>query len=121
MLKRPVIFSVAVAFLALVAERPAQSRQAPSQRPKFGTSTAAVLVDVVVRDKKGKPVAGLTAEDFAVFEDGVPQKIISCDAAGEIAPPAQPIQPGRPGQPGEPGQPGQPLPTVPPAAGQTVV
>ena len=75
--------------MALVAGRPALSRQAPSQRPKFGTSTAAVLVDVVVRDKKGKPVSGLTAEDFQVFEDGVPQKIISCDAAGLLAPMAQ--------------------------------
>ncbi len=93
MLKRPVITFVVVALLALVAERPALSRQAPSQRPKFGTSTAAVLVDVVVRDKKGKPVSGLTAEDFQVFEDGVPQKIISCDASGLLAPMAEPVPP----------------------------
>ena len=92
-LKRPVITSVVVALLALVAERPALSRQAPSQRPKFGTSTAAVLVDVVVRDKKGKPVSGLTAEDFQVFEDGVPQRIISCDASGLLAPMAEPVPP----------------------------
>jgi VWFA-related protein len=124
MLKRPVVFSVAVAFLALVAERPAQSRQAPSQRPKFGTSTAAVLVDVVVRDKKGKPVSGLTAEDFQVFEDGVPQKIISCDAAGLLAPTAEPAQPARhlqPGEPGQPEQPGERGQTGQPGAGQTVV
>ena len=99
-MKRPVITFVAVALLALVAERPALSRQAASQRPKFGTSTAAVLVDVVVRDKKGKPVSGLTAEDFQVFEDGVPQKIISCDASGLLAPMAQPMRagPGRAGR-----------------------
>src|SRR5689334_19512446 len=92
MLNRPVVISVVVALLALVAGRPALSRQAASQRPKFGTSTAAVLVDVVVRDKKGKPVSGLTAQDFQVFEDGVPQKIISCDAAGALAPMTQPVQ-----------------------------
>jgi VWFA-related protein len=119
MLKRPVITAVVVGLLALVAERPALSRQAASQRPKFGTSTAAVLVDVVVRDKKGKPVSGLTAEDFQVFEDGVPQKIISCDAAGLLAPMAQPVQPVQTAP--LTGQPAAPPPPVPPDTGQTVV
>jgi VWFA-related protein len=120
MSKRFVIIPVVVALIALVAERPALSRQPASQRPKFGTSTAAVLVDVVVRDKKGKPVTGLTAEDFQVFEDGVPQKIISCDAAGLLAPLAQPVQVAQPAQPVTPGAPA-PAPAAQPEAGQTVV
>ena len=121
MLKRPVITFVVVALMALVAERPALSRQAASQRPKFGTSTAAVLVDVVVRDKKGKPVSGLTAEDFQVFEDGVPQKIISCDASGLLAPMAEPVPPARHAEQGQPGQPGELPRTAEPGEGQTVV
>jgi VWFA-related protein len=36
-----------------------------------------VLLDVVVSDKSGAPVGGLTENDFHVFEDGKPQKIAS--------------------------------------------
>src|SRR3954467_11597015 len=39
------------------------------------TSTAtAILVDVVVRDRKGRPVVDLAATDFEIAEDGIPQK-----------------------------------------------
>ena len=34
-----------------------------------------VNVDVVVRDKSGKPVRGLTKDDFELYQDGVEQKI----------------------------------------------
>lgn len=40
----------------------------------------AALVDVVVRDRAGQPVLGLTQDDFEVFEDGALQRIISIDA-----------------------------------------
>ena len=43
------------------------------------TRTRRVAVDVVVTGEKGKPVAGLTANDFTVFEDGVPQPVKSFD------------------------------------------
>ena len=32
---------------------------------------------MVVRDKKGKPVTGLTAQDFELYEDGVRQDILT--------------------------------------------
>lgn len=38
-----------------------------------------VIVDVSVRDKDGKPVHGLTAKDFSVFEDRKPEQILSFD------------------------------------------
>src|ERR1700694_3809275 len=34
-----------------------------------------VSLDVIVKDKKGKAITDLKPEDFAVFENGVPQKI----------------------------------------------
>jgi VWFA-related protein len=36
-----------------------------------------VVVDVVVRDKKGQPITGLKAEDFTVEENGKKQKVAS--------------------------------------------
>ena len=37
--------------------------------------TRLVTLDVIVKDKKGKRVTDLKAEDFSVFEDGVAQKV----------------------------------------------
>ena len=50
-------------------------RPAPAQQPeegelfRFETTTRLVVVNVAVQDKDGKPIEGLTADDFRVFED----------------------------------------------------
>lgn len=47
----------------------------PAQQDVIRTSTNEVVVDVVVRDKKGKLVRGLTAANFSILEDGQAQRI----------------------------------------------
>lgn len=72
------------------------SGSAQEQAPRAGTivqGVRAVLVDVVVRDRKGQPVRDLTAADFEVLEDGVTQKVGSftpflANATATAAPPA---------------------------------
>src|SRR5947207_2259738 len=45
--------------------------------PRFRTEINLVLVDVVVRDRSGNVVTGLSADDFEVFEDGVRQHLLT--------------------------------------------
>jgi VWFA-related protein len=51
--------------------------QEPARRATGGdaASVTAVVVDLVVRDRKGLPVTDLTAADFEVLEDGVRQEV----------------------------------------------
>ena len=41
----------------------------------FKTETAAVVIDVIARDRRGQPVLDLRANDFEIYEDGVRQEI----------------------------------------------
>ena len=59
------------------APEPSPSAPPPDKTPVFGLQTTAVVVDVVVRDKKGHLVRDLTASDFEVFEDGSKQAVDS--------------------------------------------
>src|SRR5690242_10603728 len=41
----------------------------------FSTTANLVVETVSVKDKSGKPIEGLTAKDFTITEDGMPQAI----------------------------------------------
>ncbi|MGA2672180.1 MAG: VWA domain-containing protein [Terracidiphilus sp.] len=69
--------------LGLVGWRGIQAQQAPAAPPSSGvvvrTTVRNVVVDVVVTDDMGRPVRGLSRENFSVAEDGQPQKILGFD------------------------------------------
>ena len=89
--------------IALVSVTVSGQVQSPV-RPVFRSGTELVLVNVVVRDKDGNVVRGLTRDDFAVTEDDKPQLVTSfdfeeldkVDAAAAAAPEAPRILPQRP-------------------------
>ena len=76
--RNPKLGLVAVALVPLLAFSqgvPAQEERADLPAAVLRVTTRLVLVDVVVTDKDGRPVTGLTRDDFTLFEDSVPQTI----------------------------------------------
>src|SRR6185312_15395632 len=79
------LFALVLALITLSAQQP--PAQAPAQAPgaatdgaaKFTSSTQLVIETVMVKDKSGKPIEGLTAKDFTITEDGKPQTISFCE------------------------------------------
>jgi VWFA-related protein len=55
----------------------AQQAEQSEATPTFRVSSHLAVTDVVVTDKRGMPIHGLTAIDFHVFENGVEQQIAS--------------------------------------------
>ena len=70
---------------ALAATLAAGGPQVPDQATSFPTAVEEVLVDVVVADRDGNPVGGLTRDDFIVAEDGVPQAVLSFEAVDVVS------------------------------------
>lgn len=70
-------------FIVALIACPSFLGQSPSQQshpsemaaPSITVTARIVALDVVVTDKQGHPVSGLTAKDFTVSEDRVPQTI----------------------------------------------
>ena len=65
--------------LALAAEAALAAQDAPPpaepRRQSFSGGTTAILVDVVVRDRRGHPVLDLEVDDFEILEDAVRQTV----------------------------------------------
>jgi VWFA-related protein len=55
--------------------QPSGAQTHPDSR--LSITTTAVMVDVVVRDRRGRPVTDLSADDFELYESGVQQSIAS--------------------------------------------
>lgn len=67
-------------------------RQDTQGQTRFGTTATAIIVDVVVRDRKGAPVTDLKRDDFELYENGVLQQIADvtmvAPGVGSVAAPA---------------------------------
>jgi VWFA-related protein len=66
-----IVLLAALAAPSVVAQRP------PPNHPVFRSAVNLVLVDVVVRDRRGGVVTGLNVDDFQLLEDGKPQQILT--------------------------------------------
>src|SRR5215469_7227060 len=76
------VLILTLVFPVAAAQAPAQQPQNDREKPgayKFRVESELVLVNVVARDKQGKPITDLKQDDFTVLEDGKPQKIASFD------------------------------------------
>jgi len=81
---------VVLAFLVLCAA-PSILTQEKTADSNIKVQAVNVVVDLIVTDRHGRHVQGLTAADFKVFEDGVPQKIIGfTPSAGSATEPSSP-------------------------------
>jgi len=80
-MSRLLLAALAAALAAMAPGGPAfaqdgsQAQQTGAPGPTFEAEATAVMVDVVVRDRQGRPLTDLTAGDFEVYEDGVRQEI----------------------------------------------
>ena len=64
--------------------------------PTLSVSSQLVMETVTVKDKNGNPIEGLTAKDFVLTENGVPQTIRFCEHQNlppekSVAPVAEPV------------------------------
>src|SRR6266849_1147893 len=70
-----------------------QSTPSKQEQPALRVSTHLVQVNVIVEDKKGELVTGLTKNDFTVFDDGQQQTIglFSVESTGTLPEASQPL------------------------------
>lgn len=98
---RSVAVTILLWAMAAAAQQAGQNASPDSSQDfKFTVSTRLVVETVVVKDKQGNPIAGLTANDFTVTEDGAPQTIRFCErqelpeaAGSELSAPSAPSEP----------------------------
>ena len=88
---RSLVASMVLAAIAsLQGQQPTPPAASQSGRSIFGSAAEAVVIDVVARDSKGRPVTGLRKGDFTLLEDGVPQQIGDLVEVAPRQPGAQP-------------------------------
>jgi VWFA-related protein len=85
-MKKPPIAFVVASLAVTGAADTGQTPETEEQTPRFPAGVELVVVDAVVVDGEGRPVAGLSRDDFRVLEDGTPQPTSSFESV-QIPPP----------------------------------
>ncbi|HEY8022045.1 MAG TPA: VWA domain-containing protein, partial [Thermoanaerobaculia bacterium] len=101
-----------IAAIAAIAAPAAVAAPPPSGAPApgFGETASVVSVEVPVTVVRGdEPVRGLTAADFALYDDGKPQKITGFEVVDLAAPAAGAMAPTAPTAPSAPTAPAIPV------------
>ncbi len=97
------VLALAVPGLSAQEPTPAGPDQAKASGPSTGLvlrrTVRRVILDVVVTDSTGKPVQGLTQQDFKLEEDNKPQRVLSFDVHDfdpslDFDPKLPPLEPG---------------------------
>jgi VWFA-related protein len=75
----PILALIVSPILTVSSQTPAPTAQQSGQQgdQRIRISSSEVVLDVVVKDKKGRPVIDLNRDDFEVFEDGAKQPVES--------------------------------------------
>jgi VWFA-related protein len=76
-LSPPVLLLIAAVFAG--AQQIGRNKAADAPQVTFTVQSQLVVESVVVKDKQGNFIPGLTAKDFTVTEDGVPQSVRFCE------------------------------------------
>jgi len=82
------LVSLALSLCALSAQEPPKTQDSGAPQAAIRAQAREVLLDMVVRDKKGRPLNDLTANNVQVLDEGTPGKIMGLrlvsvgDAAG---------------------------------------
>jgi VWFA-related protein len=75
--RRSLVLASVLSSVAAAAAAQQPPAPPPVPEPVFRTGTTAVLLDVVVRDKRGRPVRDLRPDEITVLENGVAREVRS--------------------------------------------
>lgn len=95
-MRKVIAFLIASIFtISSIAQQIGQNRSADAPNDYTMSVKVQLVVEaVVVKDKQGNPVHGLTAKDFTLTEDNVPQTIKFCEHQ-DLAATAKPLPPSK--------------------------